>query len=91
VGERVLTLRELNRATLARQLPLERGRLSPTAVMGVPNSAPSGVIVPVIERIEALHGNTRRFFLNAGASTEDVDRLAQALLGGHPTRTASLG
>jgi hypothetical protein len=33
VGERVLTLRELNRATLARQLVLERKRLSPTAVI----------------------------------------------------------
>ncbi|HXR12074.1 MAG TPA: winged helix DNA-binding domain-containing protein, partial [Gaiellaceae bacterium] len=31
--ERVLTLRELNRATLARQLLLERKRLSPTAVI----------------------------------------------------------
>src|ERR671918_790306 len=33
VGERVLTLRELNRATLARQLLLEPKRLSPTAVI----------------------------------------------------------
>ncbi len=33
MGERVLTLRELNRATLARQLLLERRRLSPTAVI----------------------------------------------------------
>jgi len=33
VPERVLTLRELNRATLARQLLLERRRLSPTAVI----------------------------------------------------------
>jgi hypothetical protein len=33
LGERVLTLRELNRATLARQLLLERKRLSPTAVI----------------------------------------------------------
>jgi hypothetical protein len=33
VGERVLTLRELNRATLARQLLLERKRLSPRAVI----------------------------------------------------------
>jgi hypothetical protein len=33
VAERVLTLRELNRATLARQLLLERKRLSPVAVI----------------------------------------------------------
>jgi hypothetical protein len=33
VTERVLTLRELNRATLARQLLLERKRLSPLAVI----------------------------------------------------------
>ena len=33
MGERVLTLRELNRATLARQLLLEPKRLSPTAVI----------------------------------------------------------
>ena len=33
MAERVLTLRELNRATLARQLLLERKRLSPTAVL----------------------------------------------------------
>jgi hypothetical protein len=33
VADRVLTVRELNRATLARQLLLERKRLSPTAVI----------------------------------------------------------
>lgn len=33
MAERVLTLRELNRATLARQLLLERKRLSPAAVI----------------------------------------------------------
>jgi len=31
--ERVLTVRELNRATLGRQLLLERKQLSPTAVI----------------------------------------------------------
>jgi Winged helix DNA-binding domain len=33
LAERTLTLRELNRATLARQLLLERKRLSPAAVI----------------------------------------------------------
>src|SRR5881396_3204590 len=33
MAERVLTLRELNRATLARQLLLERKRLTPMAVI----------------------------------------------------------
>src|SRR4029453_15516284 len=33
MAERVLTLRELNRATLARQLLLERKQLSPAAVI----------------------------------------------------------
>ena len=33
MAERVLTLRELNRATLARQILLQRKRLSPTAVI----------------------------------------------------------
>src|SRR5436190_19684472 len=33
MAERVLTLRELNRATLARQLLLERKRLTPAAVI----------------------------------------------------------
>ena len=33
MGERILTLRELNRATLARQVLLERKRLSPRAVI----------------------------------------------------------
>jgi hypothetical protein len=33
VAERILTLRELNRATLARQLLLQRKRLTPTAVI----------------------------------------------------------
>jgi hypothetical protein len=33
VGERILTVRELNRATLARQLLLQRKRLAPTAVI----------------------------------------------------------
>jgi hypothetical protein len=54
MADRVLTLRELNRATLARQLLLERKRLSPTAVIerlvGVQAQWPSAPYVGIWTR-----------------------------------------
>jgi hypothetical protein len=69
VAERVLTLRELNRATLARQLLLERKRLSPTAVIerlvGLQAQWPSAPYVGIWTRTtsfrrEALERELRR-------------------------------
>jgi hypothetical protein len=69
VGERVLTLRELNRATLARQLLLERKRLSPTAVIerlvGIQAQWPPAPYVGIWTRMtgfrrEALERQLRR-------------------------------
>ncbi|HEY3211009.1 MAG TPA: winged helix DNA-binding domain-containing protein [Actinomycetota bacterium] len=67
--ERVLTLRELNRATLARQLLLERKRLSPTAVIerlvGMQAQSPQAPYVGIWTRTtnfrrEALERELRR-------------------------------
>jgi hypothetical protein len=69
VTERVLTLRELNRATLARQLLLQRKRLSPTAVIerlvGMQAQWPSAPYVGIWTRTtgfrrEALERELRR-------------------------------
>jgi Winged helix DNA-binding domain len=72
VAERVLTLRELNRATLARQLLLERKRLSPTAVIerlvGMQAQWPSAPYVGIWARTTGF----RRESLERALANRDV-------------------
>jgi hypothetical protein len=71
VAERVLTLRELNRATLARQLLLERKRLSPTAVIerlvGVQAQWPSAPYVGIWTRTTSFKRASLERLLASGA------------------------
>jgi hypothetical protein len=71
VSERVLTLRELNRATLARQLLLERRRLSPTAVIerlvGVQAQWPSAPYVGIWTRTTSFRREALERLLVNGA------------------------
>ena len=69
--ERVLSLRELNRATLARQLLLERKRLSPTAVIerlvGLQAQWPSAPYVGIWTRTSSFRRETLERLLATGA------------------------
>jgi hypothetical protein len=71
VAERVLTLRELNRATLARQLLLERKRLSPTAVIerfvGMQAQAPQAPYIGIWTRTTSFRRETLERELARGA------------------------
>src|ERR671923_1720308 len=62
MADRVLTLRDLNRATLARQLLLERKRLSPTAVIerlvGMQAQWPSAPYVGIWTRTTSFRRET---------------------------------
>lgn len=69
--ERVLTLRELNRATLARQLLLERRRLSPKAVIerlvGMQAQAASGPYIGIWTRTTSFRRASLERELRRGA------------------------
>ena len=71
MSERVLTLRELNRATLTRQLLLERKRLSPTAVIerlvGVQAQWPSAPYVGIWTRATSFRRESLERLLANGA------------------------
>jgi protein-tyrosine phosphatase len=47
--------------------------------LGIRDSAPVGVIDKVIETVEAEHDSVDGFFLNAGASNVDIERLRKRL------------
>ena len=71
VAERVLTLRELNRATLARQLLLQRARLSPTTVierlLGMQAQSPQAPYVGIWTRTTGFRRGSLERELKAGA------------------------
>jgi Winged helix DNA-binding domain len=71
VAERVLTLRELSRATLARQLLLERKRLSPAAVIerlvGMQAQWPSAPYVGIWTRTTSFRREALERLLVSGA------------------------
>src|SRR5918994_5894536 len=71
MAERVLTLRELNRATLARQLLLERKRLSPKVVIerlvGMQAQWPSAPYVGIWTRTTSFRRETLERELASGA------------------------
>jgi hypothetical protein len=71
LAERVLTLRELNRATLARQLLLQRKRLSPTAVIerlvGMQAQAPQAPYLGIWTRTTSFRRVTLERELESGA------------------------
>jgi hypothetical protein len=62
LSERVLTLRELNRATLARQLLLQRKRLSPPAVIehlvGMQAQSPQAPYIGIWSRVTSFRPET---------------------------------
>jgi hypothetical protein len=79
VSERVLTLRELNRATLARQLLLERKRLGPTAVIerlvGMQAQWPSAPYVGIWTRTTSFRREAlERLLVNASVVKATVMR-----------------
>jgi hypothetical protein len=70
VAERVLTLRELNRATLSRQILLERKQLSPTAVVerlvGIQAQLPSAPYVGIWTRTTSFRREALERALKSG-------------------------
>jgi hypothetical protein len=71
VSERVLTLRELNRATLARQLLLRRTRRSPSAVpehlVGMQAQSPQAPYVGIGTRTASFRCRSLERLLLSGA------------------------